>query len=252
MEQMNEATEKQLRYLGLKQLGQNWDSILKQAFKEKPSFHRFLSNIIHAEYTHRKEARRLARLKRAKIPEALVMETFPFVKQSNLKKRLVLELYDSMRFITEPQDLVFIGPTGCGKTGLSTAFLIHALNHDYRGCFIEFKDLLHRFLEAMAGHTERKLIRRFQSFDILLIDELGVVPLESEQAGLFFDLLKQRHKKRTTLFTTQLGFDEWGSFLRDSHLTAAILDRITVNCTVFNMKQCISLRPKQITYATSE
>jgi DNA replication protein DnaC len=249
---MDEATQKQLRYLGLKQLSEHWDLILKRAAKEKPSYHRFLSNIIHEEYSYRKETRRLARLKRARIPEALVMETFPFVKQPNLKKRLVLEFYDSMRFITEPQALIFIGPTGCGKTGLSTAFLIHALNHDYRGYFIEFKDLLHRFQEAIAGHTERKLIRRFQSFDILLIDELGVTPLESEQAGLFFDLLKQRHKKHTTLFTTQLGFDEWGSFLRDPHLTAATVDRLTVNCTVFNMKRCISLRPKQITYATSE
>jgi DNA replication protein DnaC len=249
---MDEATEKELHYLGLKQLSENWDLTLKRASKERPSFHRFLSNLIHEEYTYKKEARRLARLKRAKIPEAFVMETFPFVKQPNLKKRLVVELYDSMRFITEPQELIFIGPTGCGKTGLSIAFLIHALNHDYRGYFIEFKDLLHRFSEAIAGHTERKLIRRFQSFDILLIDELGVTPLESEQAGLFFDLVKQRHKKRTTLFTTQLGFEEWGSFLRDPHLTAATVDRITVNCTVFNMKRCISLRPKQITYATSE
>ena len=73
-----------------------------------------------------------------------------------------------------------------------------------------------------------------------------------EKAGLFFDLMKMRHNKRCTIITSQLGFDEWGAFLKDRHLTAAILDRITENCTVFNMSKCISIRKKRITYATEK
>ncbi len=64
--------------------------------------------------------------------------------------------------------------------------------------------------------------------------------------------MRRRHKQNTTIITTQLGFEEWGGFLQDLHLTAALLDRITVNCTVFNMKDCISIRPKKIVYATSK
>ena len=96
---------------------------------------------------------------------------------------------------------------------------------------------------------EQKVLKKLQSYDVLLIDELGYISCNKEQAGLFFDMMRRRHKKNTTLITTQLGFDEWGSFLQDTHLTAALLDRITENCAVFNMKDCISIREKKIIYA---
>ena len=187
---------------------------------------------------------------RAKIPDKYVMETFPFSKQPRLKKKLVMELYDSMLFMKENQDMIFIGPTGCGKTGIATSFLTHALNQGYRGYFIDFQKLIHLLYQSRGDHSEQKVLKKLQSYDILLIDELGYISCNKEQAGLFFDLMRRRHKKNTTFITTQLGFDEWGNFLHDIHLTAALLDRITVNCTVFNMKECISIRPKKIVYAT--
>ena len=136
------------------------------------------------------------------------METFPFSKQPRLKKRLVLELYDSMRFITERQELIFIGPTGCGKTGLATSFLIHAINQGYRGYFIQFQKLARQLQESKGEHSEDKILRRYQSYDILLVDELGYNSLERKQAGLFFELMKVRNRKYTTLITSQLGFEE--------------------------------------------
>ena len=95
-------------------------------------------------------------------------------------------------------------------------------------------------------------MKRFASYDVLLIDEIGYIAGKKEQVSLFFDLMRRRHRSSTTIITTQLGFDEWGTFLHDPHLTAALLDRITVNCAVFNMKDCISIRPKNIVYATSK
>ena len=132
------AVKKHLQFLGLKSIEENWNNILTLAQKDQPSYHRFLTDLIAKEYADKKERARHARIKRANIPEMRVMETFPFSKQPRLKKRLVLELYDSMRFITERQELIFIGPTGCGKTGLATSFLVHAINQGYRGYFIEF------------------------------------------------------------------------------------------------------------------
>lgn len=247
---MDETIKRQLQFLGLTSLQENWDAILAEAKKKQPSYQRFLTSIMEKEYAEKKEKARLARIKRANIPERLVMETFPFSKQGRLKKKLVMELYDSLSFIRQKQELIFIGPTGCGKTGLGTAFLIHAINQGYKGYFIDFSKLVHLFFQSKADHSEYKALKRFQSYEILLIDELGYDPLEKEQAGLFFDLMKARNGKHTTIITTQLGFEEWGTFLHNDHLTAALLDRITVNCTVFNMKQCISIRPKNIVYAT--
>ncbi len=249
---MNEIIKAQLQFLGMKNTLENLDSLLTEAKKNQSSYFSFLTNIIEKEYAGRKERARNTRIKIAKIPELRVMETFPFSKQPCLRKKMVLEIYDSLSFLTERQELIFIGPTGCGKTGLATAFLIQAINQGYRGYFIEFEKLMHQFFQAKADHSEYLLLRQFQSYDILLIDELGYHISEKEQAGLFFELMKARNGKRTTIITTQLGFDEWDNFLQNPHLTAALIDRITTNCTVFNMKDCISIRAKKIVYATNK
>ena len=152
----------------------------------------------------------------------------------------------------EKQDLIFIGPTGCGKTGLATSFLVNSINNGYRGLFIDFSYLLTWLMQSRGDHTEEALMKKLVSYDILLIDELGYKSCDREQASLFFDLIRRRHKTNPTIITTQLGFEEWGIFLHDTHMTAAMLDRITVNCAVFNMKDCISIRAKKVVYAVKK
>jgi DNA replication protein DnaC len=240
----------QLRTLGLQYLAENWNTVIKQATEKRPSYHRFLLETLTEEYRSRVERARLARLKRAKIPELWVMETFPFAKQPRLKRDLVMQLYDSLQFVKDKQDLIFIGPTGCGKSGLATSFLVHAINHGYRGLFSDFSELVNSLYQSRGDHSESRLLRNLASYELLLIDELGYSSCDKEKASIFFDLMRRRHRRSTTIVTTQLGFDEWGSFLQDPHLTAALVDRMTVNCAVFNMKQCISIRPKKILYAT--
>jgi DNA replication protein DnaC len=249
---MDNALKKQLQYLGLAHLAENWETIQKHASQSKPSYHRFLTQILEKEYERKTERARLARIKRARIPQLYVMDTFPFHRQPRLKRKLVLELYDSLLFMKERQDLIFIGPTGCGKTGLATSFLVHAVNQGFRGLFIDFSDLLDSLYRSRGDYSQPRLMRKYSAFDVMLIDELGYIASDKDQASLFFDLMRRRHQCSTTIITTQLGFDEWGAFLHDSHITAALLDRITVNCTVFNMKDCISIRSKNIVYATAK
>ena len=81
-------------------------------------------------------------------------------------------------------------------------------------------------------------------YDALCIDELGYIDIEPVQVGLFFTLMQRRHKKKPTFITSNLGFSDWGSFLKNAHLTAALIDRLTENSHVINMKQCVSLRAK--------
>lgn len=249
---MNDSIFEKLKFLGLSCLYENWDEALKSAAKKKPSYLTFLKTTIEREYEAKVERARLARIKRAKIPELLVMETFPFLKQPKLDKKTVYELYDSLSFIKDKSVLLFIGPTGCGKTGLATAFLAHAINSGCKGLFTSFSDLLDRLQRSEGDMTQSRVISHLVAFDVLLIDELGYRMCNKKQAGLFFEIMSRRHQKTTTIITTQLGFEEWEDFLHDTHLTAALLDRITVNCAVFNMKDCISIRPKKIVYATKK
>jgi DNA replication protein DnaC len=250
MGRMDESLKKQLKYLGLTVTVDAWDSIHKEAMARKPSYHAFFASLIEKEYQSKLEKARLARIKRAKIPEIFVLDTFPFDRQPRLDRKLVRELHDDMSFMNEKQDLVFIGPTGCGKTGLATSFLIRAISKGYRGLFMDFSHLIDRLYQARGDRSEEKLIRRLSSVDVLLIDELGYISCDREQASLFFDLMRRRFNKTTTIITTQLGFEEWGSFLHNPHITAALLDRITTGCIVFNMKNCISIRRKKIRHMT--
>lgn len=247
---MNEDLNYKLKKLGLYSLCENWSMIIKTASRKKTSYKSFLLNIIDEEYQTKIERARMARLKRAKIPEMLILETFPFNKQPKLDKKIILNHYDSLDFITDNKNLIFIGPTGCGKSGLATAFLIHSINNDYNGLFVDFSKLIDSLHSARGDYTEEKIMKKLASVDVLLIDELGYIACKKEQASLLFDLLRRRHKKKTTIITTQLGFNEWDEFLKSTHVTAALLDRITSNCILFNMNKCISIRKKKIVYAS--
>jgi DNA replication protein DnaC len=127
---------------------------------------------------------------------------------------------------------------------LATAFLIQAIDRGYNGRFILFPELIELLYKSLADHSEEKLVKTFAAYDCLLIDELGYVELEPVQVGLFFTLMQKRHKKKASLITSNLGFEQWVSFLKNDHLTAALIDRLTETSHIVNMKNCESLRPK--------
>lgn len=252
MNKHKETIQSQLHYLGLKYLQENWDQVLSDAKNQKPSYYRFLTRILEHESFEKMERRRQSRLKRANIPQSLSIETFPFQTQPRLDKQSIMEAYESLSYIHAPQDMLFLGPTGCGKTGLAISYLVHAINNGYNGYFIECSELLETLNRAVADNTTKKTIKKFASYDCLVIDDLGYTQINKQQASLFFDIMKKRHQKKSTLITTQLGYDEWGSFLNDKHMRVALVDRFTVNCLLFNMTDCKSLRSKNVKNITKK
>jgi DNA replication protein DnaC len=239
---MDKNLEDKLRYLRLTELLNSWDEMIAQAKDKNLSYTAFLKQIIERECSAKKERARLRRVASAKIEEPFVIETYPFERQQKLNRKKILDLFDSMAYLTKKQNLVFVGPTGVGKTGIGTSLLTHAISQGATGRFISFPDLLHQLYQSVADHSEEKTLRRFINYECLLIDEMGYVEVDPHQAGLFFTLMKKRHKKATTIITTQLGFKEWAGFLKNSHLTAALIDRLTENCQVINMNKCASIR----------
>jgi len=241
---MDEQVIEMLKYIRLWGLLANWDRYVEMAREGNFSHVRLLKYIIEEEYKIKKENSRKMRLSRAKIPEKFVMETFPFVRQPNLNKKKILNIYDSFDYMSKNQNVIWIGTTGTGKTGLATAFLIQAINRGCSGRFVLFPELLEMLYQSVADHSQGNMITKFASYDCLLIDELGYAEVEPVQVGLFFTLMNKRHKKKTTLITSNLGFQQWNSFLKNNPLTAALIDRLTENSHVINMKNCVSLRPK--------
>ena len=241
---MDEKLVDTLKYLRLPGLLAHWDEILAVARKRRFSHTRLLRYVLEQEHQLKSENSRSRRLQRARIPEPLVIETFPFRKQPKLNRKAILSLYDNFDYMTECRNITWIGPTGCGKTGLATSFLIHAIDQGYTGRYVQFPDLVAELYTAVADHSEPKILKRYLSYDCLLIDELGYVELEPIQVGHFFTLMHRRHKRKPTLITSNLGFSEWANFLKNDHLTAALIDRLTEDSHVINMKNCVSLRPK--------
>lgn len=241
---MDDELTKTLKYLRLPGLVAHWDQYLDLARQQRFSHVRFLRHVLEEEFKIRTENARKIRLARAAIPELFRMETFPFDQQPKLDKKRILSLYDGFDYMSKNQNVIWVGPTGCGKTGLATSFLIQAIQRGYTGRYVLFPELFSELLRSVADHSEQHVLKRYLAYDALLIDEIGYVEAEPVQVGLFFTLMHKRHRRKPTLITSNLGFSEWRSFLKNDHLTAALIDRLTENSHVINMKNCISLRPK--------
>jgi DNA replication protein DnaC len=241
---MDKELVETLKYLHLGGLLTHWDEYLALALKQRFSPVRLLQHVLHEEVKLKRDNARRLRLKRARIPELLDLATFPFARQPKLDRKKVISIYDGFEYMTKAQNVVWMGPTGCGKTGLATGFLINAISRGYTGRFVSFPSLIQELFASVADHSEGEVLKRYMDYDCLLIDEIGYVEVEPVQVGLFFTLMQKRHRFRPTLITSNLGFGEWRTFLKNDHLSAALIDRLTENSHVVNMKNCISLRGK--------
>jgi len=239
---MNPELIETLRFLRLSGLAAHWDEYLKQAAEANLSHARLLTHVLEAECRLKRENARRLRIKHAHIPDPWVIETYPFERQPHLSKKKIMALYDCLSYMNQHQNIIWLGVTGCGKTGLATSFLMHAIDQGYRGRYVLFAELVAELYRSVGDHSQDQVLKKYLSFDILLIDEIGCVEVEPVQVGLFFTLMQLRHKKKPTLITSNLGFAEWGSFLKNENLTAALVDRLTENSHVINMKRCVGLR----------
>jgi DNA replication protein DnaC len=241
---MTETMTMMLKRLRLWGLLERWDEYVKLAAKRRYSVVRLLAQIIEDEYRVKLDRARAFRLKRAHIPEPYVMATYPFARQRKLDRKKVLSIYDSFDYMEKKRNVILLGPTGVGKTGLATSYLTQAIERGYKGRFVKFADLVAELYASVADHTQQKVLRQYAKFDCLLIDEVGYVEVEPAQAALFFTLMQKRHKRHTTLITSNLGFADWGTFLKNEHLTAALLDRLTETSYVINMRKCEGIRDR--------
>ena len=241
---MTDELAEKLKYLRLGGLLSRWDDYLKWGADKRVSHGALLTHFVEEEYRMKKENARKLLLRCARIEEMRVIETFPFEKQPKLNKKRVMALYDTGSYLAQAQNILWLGGTGVGKTGLATSFLVHAINQGHSGRFVRFPALVEELYRSVADHTQEKVLKNYANVGVLLIDELGYCEVEPAQAGYFFTLMQQRHKRKPTLITSNLGFGEWKSFLKNDHLTAALIDRLTETSHVFNMKECRTIREK--------
>ena len=226
---MDDNLEQLLKNLKLTRVLEVLERELARAEKNHPSYGEFLARLLREQYHHRQAKSLEYRIDGARLPERWSLDTFPFDKQPGAPAAVVRQLAE-LDFIAKKQNVVFIGDTGVGKTGLASGLLLRALENGYRGLFVKAQELFDEMYASLADRSTRKLVDRLAKIDVLVIDEMGYLNLRPEQSNIFFKLMEERYTRRSTIVTTNLDYDAWYDFLGKKEMVGALLDRLRHHC----------------------
>ena len=205
------------------------DAELAHADQQDLGYQALLARLLRAQWHHRQESALGWRIKRAGLPEPWTLESFPWKRQPGVSQKQ-LRGFAELDFVPKAENIVFVGPTGVGKTGLATGLLLKALQNGYRGLFLRAQDLFDEMYASLADRSSRKLLNRLARVDVLCIDEMGYLNLRPEQTNIFFKLMEERYRQHATIITTNLAYEEWHHFLGNQALVDALLSRLRHQC----------------------
>jgi DNA replication protein DnaC len=225
----SEELDQLLKNLHLKRILEIYDEQIGAAEKEDPSYSEFLTRLLRAQWHNRQETALAWRIKRANLPENWSLATFPFARQPGVSRKQIHTLAE-LDFVAKAENIVLIGNTAVGKTGLGTGLMLKALENGYRCQFIRAQDLFDELYASFADRSSRKLLNRLVRLDVLLVDELGYVNVKAEQANIFFKLMEERYHRHSTIITTNLEYEEWRNFLGNPTMVDALLSRVRHYC----------------------
>lgn len=226
---MTDNVAQLLKSLRLGRIAEILDDELKAAESQDLSYQDFLGRLLRAQWHRQQETALAWRIDRANLPEQWTLESFPWKHQPGVTQRQIRS-FAELDFVPKAENIVFIGPTGVGKTGLASGILLKALQNGHRGLFVRAQDLFDEMYASLADRSSRKLVDRLARVDVLVIDEMGYLNLRPEQTNIFFKLMEERYRRRPTIITTNLEYDEWHNFLGNKALVEALLSRLRHQC----------------------
>ena len=220
-----DVTNNQLHQLRLSGMLKTLPLRLQESQQEKWSYSEFLNGLLVDEIRYRDQKSSEGRLKRAKFRTQADFDHFDFTLKRSLTKTQIKELKE-LSFMKSKQNLLLLGPTGVGKTFVATAIGHQACVEGYNVIFEGMNSLIETIKFHRVAGTFLRIRKRLIEADLLIIDDLGIKPLDGEMVQDLYDLLEERYHKKSTIITTQLPIQNWKEIITDEVVFEAIVDRV--------------------------
>lgn len=211
------------------------DAVCEQAATRELDYKTFLSQALETEWQGRFQRGIETRLRLSRFPWVKTLEQFDFDFQPSLDRRQVRELA-GMSFVERAHNVVILGPPGVGKTHLAVALGVKAVEAGYSVLFLTLETLMTRLVKARHENRLERALKQLTYPKLLIVDEIGYLPLSREEASLFFRLVVRRYERASLIVTSNKSFLDWGEVVGDHVLATAILDRLLHHATTLNIK----------------
>lgn len=193
-----------------------------------------LKELTDKEIEFREERAAQINLTISNFPYHKTINDFDFNYQPNISKAQILDLC-SLRFIENNDNILFIGSSGVGKTHLATSIGMEASSKRISTYFIHFNDLMSKIKKAYQENRQEAVVKHYSKYKLLIIDEIGYLPIEKEYSNIFFQLIAARYEKKSTIITTNQPLSRWGEVFGDPTIATAIIDRLVHHSTVIKI-----------------
>jgi DNA replication protein DnaC len=223
-----------LKTLNMRGIAQSLDEVINDAEIRKHSYITFLNTVFTAEISYRVKRRVERNMVGAHFPVTKKIDHFDFGRVKGIGKSEVVNLLDC-RWIDNMENVLFFGPPGIGKTHLSIALGVNAVEKGYKVCFERITNLIKLLKTSEVQKTSEYRIRRIMKSDLIIIDEIGYTPIEKREANLFFNLISETYEKASIIVTSNKSFESWAEMMGDSVMTTALLDRLLHHARVFTL-----------------
>lgn len=223
-----------LKQLKLPTMLAEWEKLAREATAKNESYEGYLLRLTEAEATTRAANALASRIRGAGFPVLKDFDTFDFAALPSVPKHKALELARGA-WIEEHSNCCLIGNAGTGKTHLATALGLAVCRLGKRVKFVTAANLVTQLEEAQQQHRLERVLAQLERLDLLIIDELGYLSFSRGGAELLFQVFADRYERRSVLVTSNLAFSEWGTIFQGDRMTAALLDRLTHRCEIFEM-----------------
>jgi len=224
-----------LEKLKLEHLEAQLDAVCEQAAAQEMDYKSFLTQALHTEWQGRDRRGIESRLRLARFPWLKTLDQFDFDFQPSLDRRQVRELA-GLSFVERSHNVVILGPPGVGKTHLAVALGVLAVEAGYTVQFLTLETLMTRLVRAKHENRLERTLQQLTYPKLLILDEIGYLPLSREEASLFFRLVVRRYERASLIVTSNKSFLDWGEIFNDQVLATAVLDRLLHHATTLNIK----------------